>query len=359
MRMMLMDKIEDLEDVIWGASLLATGGGGSLSFGLSLARRIAERGGLKIVTVEELSDDDIVVSPYFIGSMGAALERGEEETRSLLIEAISTLNRELGAEVSGIVASELGGGNTAVALYAAHLLNKPVIDGDLMGRAGPELHQSTAHIYGVPVTPSVIVSPLGSTIVVHRISSVDFYEEIFRHVAYLSKGWSLVVDTPLRGKIARDVVISGTLSLSLKLGKAIRESRARGVNVVNAIVDVLKGWKVFEGKVIESDLRNTGRFLEGTISVEGVKGRLEIYVKNEYLMAWLNNKPIVMCPDLIILVDSMGNPILSNTVKEGLDVTVIASKAPSIWRTAKGLELFGPKHFGFNYDYIPIEELVG
>ncbi|HWQ17956.1 MAG TPA: DUF917 domain-containing protein [Sulfolobales archaeon] len=354
----MIDKVEDLEDIIWGASLLATGGGGSLSYGLRLARRIAEGGGLKVVAVEELSDDDIVVSPYFIGSMGTALDRGEEETKSMLIEAISVLSEELGAEILGIVASELGGGNTAVALYAAYLLNRPIVDGDLMGRAGPELHQSTAHVYGVPVTPSVIVSPTGSTIVITRIPNVDFYEEISRHIAYLSGGWSLVVDTPLRGRTARSVIISGTLSLCLKLGRAVRESRARGANAVDAIMNILKGWKIFEGKVTESNLKNTGRFLEGTITVESAEGKLKIYVKNEYLLVWLDDEPIAMPPDLIMLVDSVGNPILSNMVREGLDVIVIASKAPNIWRTAKGLELFGPKHFGFNYNYIPVEKLV-
>lgn len=357
--MILMDRVEDLEDIVWGASLLATGGGGSISFGLSLVRRIAEKGGLKIIPLEELTDDDIIVSPYFIGSMGAALERSEEEVKLLLTEAISTLSTILGKEISGIVASELGGGNTAIALYAAHLLGKPIVDGDLMGRAGPELYQSTAHVYGVPVTPSVIASPAGSTMIIRKVSNVDFYEEIFRHVAYLSGGWSLVVDTPLRGGIARDVIIKGTLSLSLKLGKTIRESRARGANIVEAMVNALNGWKIFEGRVVESNLRDTGRFLEGNITIEGVKGKLGIYVKNEYLMAWLNSKPIVMCPDLIILVDSLGNPILSNMVREGLQATVIASKAPDIWRTSKGLELFGPRHFGFNYDYIPVEKLVG
>jgi len=36
----------------------------------------------------------------------------------------------------------------------------------------------------------------------------------------------------------------------------------------------------------------------------------------------------------------------------------VAAKAPDIWRTPEGLKYFGPRHFGFDYDYIPVEELV-
>jgi DUF917 family protein len=40
-------------------------------------------------------------------------------------------------------------------------------------------------------------------------------------------------------------------------------------------------------------------------------------------------------------------------------VAVIGVKTfDDVWRTAKGLELLGPRHFGFDIDYVPIEELA-
>ena len=41
--------------------------------------------------------------------------------------------------------------------------------------------------------------------------------------------------------------------------------------------------------------------------------------------------------------------------KLGLEVSVLAARAPDVWRTQRGLELFGPKHFGFDYTYVPVE----
>lgn len=357
-RLWILKNFEDLEDLLLGATVLATGGGGSLSFGLKLARRIVDMGGIEIVDPSELPEEALLASPYTIGSMGSALGRDEETMRKLLLEAISTLGKELGREVSAIVASELGGGNTAIALYMAALLGKPIVDGDLMGRAGPELHQSTAHVHGIPVTPAVIVSPTGSVVVAKKIHSVDFYEDVFRYIAYLSGGWSLVIDTPLSGENARRAVIRGTLSLSHRLGRAIREARSGGRDVAETVARTLDGWVIFRGRVTGSELRDTGKFLEGTVYMEGARGRLRIHVKNEYLLALLNDRPIAMCPDLIMIIDSNGNPVLSNAIEKGLEVSVVVSRAPDVWRTPRGLDLFGPRHFGFNYDYTPVENLV-
>jgi len=38
---------------------------------------------------------------------------------------------------------------------------------------------------------------------------------------------------------------------------------------------------------------------------------------------------------------------------------VVGVRAEDIWRTEKGLKLLGPRHFGYNIPYKPIEEIVG
>lgn len=75
-------------------------------------------------------------------------------------------------------------------------------------------------------------------------------------------------------------------------------------------------------------------------------------------MIWIDNEPLVMPPDLFILLDENGMPITNTILKENMRVVAIAAPAPDIWRTPRGLELFGPKHFGFNYEYVPVEKLV-
>jgi DUF917 family protein len=45
-------------------------------------------------------------------------------------------------------------------------------------------------------------------------------------------------------------------------------------------------------------------------------------------------------------------------LKKGLKVSIIGVKSPDVWRTERGIELLGPKHFGFKYKYVPIELLA-
>jgi len=50
MRMIVIESLEEAEDLLLGASILATGGGGSLRFGLEMLRGVLGSGrGIKIL----------------------------------------------------------------------------------------------------------------------------------------------------------------------------------------------------------------------------------------------------------------------------------------------------------------------
>jgi DUF917 family protein len=255
----------------------------------------------------------------------------------------------------------MGGGNTAVAIYIASILDKPVIDGDMIGRAAPELLQSTANIVGIPLYPAIVVSETGNVVIIKEYSDLDDYESIARYISVLAGKHAVVIDTPMTRQQAEKAVVKGTLSLALRLGKTIRETVRSGGDVALAVAKVLGGWVVFRGVVDRYDWRNEGGFLIGDLVVRGF-GRwsgmvFRSWIKNELIMAFVNNKPIVMPPDLIIAVGHEG-PVTNDKLSVGNEISIVAAKAPSIWRSEKGLELFGPRHFGFNYDYVTVEKLV-
>jgi len=355
-RITLINNIEDLKSFILGTTILATGGGGLPEPVYELLEKIYEK--VSFVKLSELSGEHTVVSPYLIGSMSSLEVVSPREILEMVKKAVSMMEARLSKRINAVVSAEIGGGNTLIALLVAALLEVPVVDGDLVGRAAPEIHQSTAHIFNKPVTPSVIVTKTGSSILIDRIGSIDDYENLARYVAYLSRGSAFVIDTPLNGEEAKQVVIEGTLSLSLQLGKQLREIKEKGKDPIPTILKMLNGYKIFQGTISSIRLQNTGKFLEGNVFVENKGLRLNIYIKNEYLYASIKNRPIVMPPDLIVLFDSNYNPILTNRIKKNEFVYVVACEAPKIWRTPKGLELFGPKRFGINHDYIPVENLI-
>ena len=66
-----------------------------------------------------------------------------------------------------------------------------------------------------------------------------------------------------------------------------------------------------------------------------------------------------MAPDLIIILDAETlTPITTEMIKYGKRVKVVATPANDKWRTKAGIEVAGPRYFGFDYDYVPVEELL-
>ena len=219
------------------------------------------------------------------------------------------------------------------------------------------------NIFGIPMYPSVIVGESGNVVVIREYSDIDDYEAIARYLSVLSGKYVSVVDTPMNYDRASKAIIRKTISTSIRLGEEVIKARNEKRDPVRAVVDVLNGWKIFEGVVERYEWRDEGGFLKGEVFIKGVRefsGKtLRSWIKNEHIMVWIDGKPVVMPPDIFILLREDGEPITNTELREGAKVCGVAAKAPAIWRTSEGLKYFGPRHFGFDYDYVPVEELIG
>ena len=362
--MFSLDTIKEIEDLIRGATILGTGGGGSPEKGLELLKEaLAIAKEIKIIDLNEVPNDSVVIVPYYVGTIApTARTKKPIKIEEPIRVAFEEMEKLLGKKIAAVAACEIGGFNTAIALYIGAKLGLPAIDGDLLGRAAPELHQCTVHIFGIPMYPSVIVTETGNIVVVRQYADIDDYEAIARYMSVLAGRFAAVVDTPLSKEDAEKAVIKGTISLCIKLGRGVRDAREKGLNPIDAVVRTLNGWKVFEGIVDRYRWRDEGGFLVGEAILKGInewEGHVfKTWIKNEHIMAWRDNKPVTMPPDLIMFLRDNGEPITNTDLREGMKVHVVVSKAPNVWRTPKGLELFGPRHFGFDVEYVPVEKLV-
>ena len=84
-------------------------------------------------------------------------------------------------------------------------------------------------------------------------------------------------------------------------------------------------------------------------------------MKNENIVSWLDGVPDVMSPDYLYNLDAKsGDAVTSRELggyPVGLEVAMVARPAHAGWRTAKGIEIIGPRYYGFDFDYVPLEKL--
>ena len=148
------------------------------------------------------------------------------------------------------------------------------------------------------------------------------------------------------------------------LGKAIRnvKNATSGTPEENFLA-FSEGIRLFRGKISDVLRTTDGKFNLGRVQLEGIgdcKGRRgEVTFQNENLCASVDGKILATAPDLICLVDTETFiPVTTDGLKYGKRVLVVGLKCYPMWRTPKGLELVGPRYFGIDADYIPVEERV-
>ena len=360
--------VSDIEDLIVGATILGVGGGGNPDDGLKALMEQYNLGNkLQVWSLDEFSKDDQFASPYFVGSVAPQDPNRKKPLRTVedpIKVAFRLLEEKLGKKISATVATEIGGGNTAASIIIAAKRGIPTVDGDLMGRAGPELHQSTTHIFGVSMSPSGIASETGNEILMERYASIDDYEAVARYASVVSGGHVAVVDSPMNMDDAAKCIVRGTLSKCIELGKARRTALSQNKDPVETIAGLLtNGRLIFEGEVSEYTWKDERGFLFADAKVRGTgrysNSTLRSWIMNEHIMCWINEKPVVMPPDLIMFLEpSTGFGITNDKLRVGMKVKVLGASIGPVWRKPRALELFGPRRFGLDYGYIPFEMLT-
>ena len=325
----------------------------------------------QMISTDNFPVDGLVVAVQGLGGGGAweyVIERTEKQGLQTIDDprrrVVKLLSDYMGKEVTALVRSEAAGATAAALLLAAEL-GIPTLDGGITGRAVPEVQQSIPWINGIASIPTAIVTSWGDEIIIKH--AVDEYrvEDIGRAIAVASGGSAVITMTPMSGAQIHQGVIPGNLSEALLFGKTVREARETGDDPIAALVDVAGGYKLFQGVVTRSDDRGDRGFNWVEAEFRGVDEfaghTYRIYVKNENIVGWLDGELSAISPDYIYnLVPETGESNIGVGIggyAVGEEIVIVGVPAPSQWRSEKGIELMGPRHFGFDFDYVPIEDL--
>ena len=367
-------KEQELVDMLVGSCIQSTRGCDPEQSIKKVKEALNQGKQFKLISTNNFPADWMVVAVQGLGGGGAwehVIERTQRQNLPTITEAeansrvVDLLSEHMGKEVKALIRSEAAEATTTALLVAADK-GIPTLDAGITGRAVPEVQQSIPWINGIASIPTAIITRWGDEIIIKH--AVDEYrvEDIGRAIAVASGGSATITMTPMSGEQLQRGAIPGNLSEAILFGKTVREARQAGKDPIAALLDVSNGYKLFQGIVTKSDERGDRGFNWVDVELEGINEyaghTYKVFVKNENIVAWLDDEVDVISPDYIYNL----NPETGESTTGGggvggypldVEVVMVGVPAPEQWRSEKGIELIGPRHFGFDFEYTPIEKL--
>jgi DUF917 family protein len=341
-----------------GCAILGAGGGGDSYVALLQALQATEDfGPVPLVDLDELPDDALIMPCGGIGAPTVTIEKFENGDEGARLR--ENLQFMTGRRVAALMAAEIGAGNGVLPITWAARLGLPVVDADGMGRSFPEVPQVTMNLAGISPCPAVMTDERGNLVVFRTISG-DWAERLERAAAVEFGGAASSTEFSLTAAQARGATVRNSVSKAIRIGEAIGSAAGSPVAALIAEIDA---FRLVTGKVLDVERRTTSGFVRGSVVIEGLgedAGRLiRLEFQNENLVALERGRVLASVPDLITVLDSeTADAILTETIRYGQRVTVIAFGCDPVWRTQRGMAVTGPRAFGYDFDYLPVEELA-
>lgn len=361
---------QEVVDLLVGSCIQATRGCNAANYIERATAAMAAGAEFRVVSADDLPEDWMAVGTAAVGGGGAwehVIERTQEQGLELVegtnARSVELLAEHMDVEFSAVLRLESAGATVSALLLAAEM-DLPLVDACLSVRARPEIQQQIPWLVGIPSTPSALVTRWGDQVV---IEGVDDYraEDLARGVAVSSGGGAAIAMNPMTADEVRRGTIKGALTEAIEFGRTVREAREQGNDPIAALIELTGGYKLFQGIVTKSDQRGDRGFSWTDAELAGVgefEGHTyEIFVKNENIVSWLDGELDAISPDYIFNLDpETGEAITGGGLggyPMGMEVVMVGVPGHAEWLTPEGIDLIGPRHFGFDFDYVPIAEL--
>ncbi len=351
-----MDKLReildsDLDALEIGAAILGTGGGGNPYIGKLRCRLELQRGKqIQVIPIDELPDEALVVSLGGIGAPVVGVEKIEQGEECL--NAMRALEVDLGCKIDALISSEIGGSNAMEPMLTAAQAGIPVVDGDGMGRAFPEMQMCTWSIYGHASTPSAMADEKGNIVIIKNTKNEVWVETLARANVVAMGAAAGIAMAPMKGAYVKKAAVQSTITQALSLGNAVLEAQRDNKDPIAAVLAHEDGRLLMTGKIVDLERHLKGGFAVGHIFIQGFgdfqndTGRIDI--QNEFLVFHRNDLVEVCVPDLIVVLDvDTGMPITTEVLRYGQRIAVLALPCDDLLRTPQALEVVGPAAFGY------------
>ena len=342
----------DIEALAVGAAILGTGGGGNPYIGkLRCLQQLRSGREIGLIGLDELADDAWVCPIGGIGSPIVGIEKLEEGNEG--VRALRALEAHCGHRIDALIAAEIGGGNAIEPLINGAITGIPVVDGDGMGRAFPEMQMTTFSIYGHASTPAALADERGNVVIFQHALSELWFERLARSAVVTMGGTAIGVEAPMRGAYVKHAAVPGTVTQAIRLGNLVLEANRAHRNPIPLICAAEHGVHLMDAKIVELKRHLRGGFAVGDIALEGIDAhagtRAHVVFQNEFLSFERGGRVEVSVPDLIVILDvDTGHAITTEVLRYGQRVAVLALSCHPLLRTPQALAVVGPQAFGLD-----------
>ncbi|CAH0120483.1 MULTISPECIES: DUF917 family protein [unclassified Paenibacillus] len=308
-----------MEAAVLGGAVLGGGGGGPIEEGLQLGRLALEVGHPQLFTIDEMNDDDWVVTVSAVGAPAAA----DQYVKPVhYIRALELLTDKLGHNISAMITNENGASTTVNGWFQSAVTGMPVLDAPCNGRAHPTGSMGSMNLSELESYVSVQGAAGGKGKRYTELcasGSVEHVSTLVRQASVEAGGMIAVARNPVQVSYVKENGCPGAISQAIRIGQAMQSHQ--GLQAVEAVASLLGGRLVDVGQVTEFELRTTGGFDVGFVKI----GSLEMTFWNEYMTLEARGERIATFPDLIMTFDAeSGLPLESARIGRGRNVAVIA-----------------------------------
>lgn len=340
---------DDLENIVRGACLLSSGGGGTYSSGMNLLKAFTkgqyyDQDYVDYVDVDELPDSskDCGIVVAYMGAPEAIKDLKYPEAGVNAAKKVKELIESKGQKLAYIVPVEIGALSSIVACTVAAKLGIPVINGDGAGRAVPELMMTTFAGHNISTNPTILATERNliirldvdrpennnSAIIAEAILEDDNNSTIVEAVArptislpMFGQKAGLAMWVMPTSKIKEVVKITNTLVACKEVGKQIAKYQtSTEINVDDILSRInmslnTEAYELCSGTLCSAENVTEGGFDHGKVVINGEGGRIfTIVLQNENLLAWdsTSGTALVMAPDAIAYIVHNKQVVYSN-----------------------------------------------
>jgi uncharacterized protein len=358
----------DVSALALGSAVLGTGGGGNSYYGQLVARRLLDdAAAVRVIGIDEMDAASFAITSAAVGAPLVCLEK--PPSMLALQAGFDAVNSALAGKIGAFFAAEIGGLQCMFPLILAAQTGMPLLDGDGMGRAFPEIQMATFSIYGTTAGLPTAVSGDRGLLFDNIPGTVRTgeprnpadppgiaMERFLRRVCAENGGLIYMTAAFDHQSLARTMV-RRSISLALRIGRAIESARAANLSPPDAIVEVAEGHRFIAGKIADVERQFRAGHDWGRIEIDGVEQdrgrRAEVEFKNEYLILRIDGQVVLTVPDLITLVETeSGAPVSTEILRPGLRVTVLGLPCSPLLSSERALRSVGPAAFGYDLPYV-------